>query len=240
MAPLPGDRMLDRPMPSEIDRSIRPTGRQNAAMTRISRPYAAAAKAPPFQPVLPERLPLAPHRDEALAAVAWTPDHAGLKNSLVAANVEYLRPWLPWAANEPVSLEESVQTIEAWQLSRLRGDSAHYGLWLGTEPVGGLGILRKTADEAELGYFLARDRWGTGLMSSVVARATDWLLSRSDVSRVIIAHDERNARSGAIPERLGFHRIQPLRDTRPQRPDGVAEAVLWWWARATPIRTGVS
>lgn len=38
----------------------------------------------------------------------WDPADAALLNEAIAANLDHLRPWMPWAANAPVSLDEQI------------------------------------------------------------------------------------------------------------------------------------
>ena len=64
---------------------------------------------------------------------------------------------------------------------------------------------------AELGYMLARSRWGRGLASEAVRAVLDYGLLALGLHRVEAELDPRNAASGRLLERLGFRHEGLLR-----------------------------
>lgn len=59
---------------------------------------------------------------------------------------------------------------------------------------------------AEIGYALAREYWGRGLMSEALTALLDYAFSTLDLNRVEADVDPRNGPSAIILERLGFER----------------------------------
>ena len=65
---------------------------------------------------------------------------------------------------------------------------------------------------AEMGYILAREAWGKGLMTEALTALLDWGFGPLGLHRVEADVDPRNVPSVAILERLGFVREGFLRE----------------------------
>ena len=94
-------------------------------------------------------------------------------------------------------------------------------------PVGAVGLkfgaaseLARDAQEAELGYWLARPLWGKGLMPEAAGALLEHAFCDLRLSCVWGGHYEGNAQSRRVMEKLGF-RQQFVRDA-----DGRREHVL--------------
>lgn len=57
---------------------------------------------------------------------------------------------------------------------------------------------------AELGYWLARDRWGRGYMTEAARAVVDWHFGRAGAGDVVSGYFDGNDRSGAVLCKLGF------------------------------------
>lgn len=194
----------------------------------------------PFDPTLAARFDVVLADGRRVELRAWTLDHLDDRHRLIQPNVEYLLPWLPWAAKEPLSRADATALIDGWQEDRRCGRAVHFAMWLGERPVGGLGVIRKADRTAELGYFLDRAHWGLGIVTTTVRAMTNALLARPDTDRVLILHEAHNERSRAVPERLGFTRIES--SVRPGGPDELdsSERTMWRWCRTEPISSVAS
>jgi ribosomal-protein-alanine N-acetyltransferase len=91
--------------------------------------------------------------------------------------------------------------------------------WAVTEVDGGSVIgsatlfgIDATHLRAEVGYILARDRWGRGLMREALAAVLDFAFGPLGLHRVEADVDPRNAASLGLLERLGFAREGYLRE----------------------------
>ncbi|MBQ8110914.1 MAG: GNAT family N-acetyltransferase [Clostridia bacterium] len=56
----------------------------------------------------------------------------------------------------------------------------------------------------EIGYVLAKDLWGRGLMTEAVRAVIDYLFEEVGLDFIVLAHYERNARSRRVIEKCGF------------------------------------
>lgn len=65
---------------------------------------------------------------------------------------------------------------------------------------------------AEIGYIIARDRWGDGIAHEAVGRVIDHGFAAMSLRRIVADTDPENAPSVALLKRLGFQREGLLRD----------------------------
>lgn len=124
---------------------------------------------------------------------------------VVNANLEHLAPWMPWA-QEPMTIESQTQFFRDTDLQWDEGTNFVYGVF---DPsgrvVGGTGYhVRNGPGALEIGYWLAADAVGRGLMTRVAEALTEAAVNVPGVTRVEIHCDAANVRSAAIPERLGY------------------------------------
>jgi RimJ/RimL family protein N-acetyltransferase len=155
-----------------------------------------------------EFLAAAPERIELDDVVVRTYAAEDLPQLVAVVNrhLDHLRPYMPWA-QEPVTIE--AQT--AWWRGTMRprddgtGDLA-YGIFATSGALlGGTGFhVRGAPGVVEIGYWLSPDATGRGLMTRVAAALVDVARQLAGVQRVEIKCDETNARSAAVPHRLGF------------------------------------
>jgi RimJ/RimL family protein N-acetyltransferase len=150
----------------------------------------------------PQRIDL----DGGVVVRTYTAEDMTQLVDVVNSDLEHLRPFMPWA-QEPVTVE--AQTAWWQGTSELREDGTAdlaYGIFdaAGTL-LGGTGFhVRSRPDVVEIGYWLAADATGRGLMTRVTAALVDVAGRLAGVRRVEIKCDESNTRSAAIPRRLGF------------------------------------
>jgi ribosomal-protein-serine acetyltransferase len=123
---------------------------------------------------------------------------------VVAANREHLAPWMPWAA------AQTVDGTLKWIRAARRRLADNHGLEViiedGAEIVGAAGTAEVSWRDRSvaLGYWLAEDAQGRGTMTAVVGALVDHAFGVWELNRVEIRAAPENARSRAIPERLGF------------------------------------
>jgi ribosomal-protein-serine acetyltransferase len=154
----------------------------------------------------------------------WTEDDAPALSRAIAESLEHLRPWMPWAADEPRTDEQR----RAWIREGAARDDEVFGMWLDGEVVGGSGLHHRIGDDGlEIGYWLAKTHTGRGIITRAVALLTEEAF-RVGANRVEIVHDAANVRSGAIPARLGFTEVARKPKTRaPSAPGECGIDVIW-------------
>lgn len=134
-------------------------------------------------------------------------------HALIEANRDHLAQWLPWAAGQdPAGTERFLAEAEE-QFARNDGFQA------AIEPAGeivgvaGFHAVDRINRNTSLGYWLATDAQGQGVMTTVVSALLDHAFYEWELHRVEIHCAPENARSRAIPERLGFTEEARLRET---------------------------
>jgi len=147
----------------------------------------------------------------------------------VRANLEHLRPWMPWATAANASRAAQRRRLE--QCERAWKDDGDYTFLLldpeGVTLLGIVGLHRRIGPGAiELGYWLSRDAVGKGLATAAARALTTAALNLPDVDRVEIHCDEANSRSRKIPERLGY-RLDRIEEDGVQAPGEVGRAMIW-------------
>lgn len=133
------------------------------------------------------------------------PADAPALHALIQSNRAHLRQWLPWlddALREADTLQFLRQQWLRWQ----RSEALSMGiLWDGR--LSGL-ISFHGFDRANratsLGYWLARDCCGHGIMRACVRRCLQYAFREQAMNRVVIRCATANIASRRIPESIGF------------------------------------
>lgn len=169
-----------------------------------ARPGPRPALEPVPMPITTDRLIIRPYtRDDAAALSAGT-----------RASYEHLRPWMPWASADQ-STEDSEEIIAG-----MIGDwSTRSDLTLGIFDratggfLGGSGLHRIDWDARcfEIGYWIAAEHEGQGYVTEAAGAIAAFAFDELRAERVEIRLDAANARSQAVPERLGFRHEGTLR-----------------------------
>lgn len=136
-------------------------------------------------------------------------------NAAIVESLERFRPWFPWADHAPT--EEETET----NLRRARArflDRSDLRLLLFTRDTGafvgssGLHRIDWAVPKFEIGYWVRTMFEGRGYVTEAVAGIAAFAFDTLGARRVEIRCDTRNARSIAVPERLGFIREAHLRN----------------------------
>ena len=131
---------------------------------------------------------------------------------LVEANRERLGRWLPWVDANPRVLDTRAFIVRVRAHARA-GIGQSFGLWWKGTLVGTAGFVWIDAanHSAAIGYWLAREAEGHGLMTAAVTALLRHGFRSLKLNRIEIRAGVRNRRSRAIPERLGFRHEGTLR-----------------------------
>jgi RimJ/RimL family protein N-acetyltransferase len=165
----------------------------------------------------------------------WEPRDAPLLKDAVDSSLDHLRPWLPWAHEEPQPLEEKVELLRRFRGMFDLGQDFIYGILSAdeSEAIGGSGLhTRRGEGTFEIGYWIRESRAGQGMCTEAVAALTRVGFELCEVDRIEIRVDPENAASLAIPRKLGFVEEGTLRgvlhgpDGTPMRGDAVVYALM--------------
>lgn len=173
------------------------------------------------------QLPGDPRSHGDVTVRRWQADDAQALNDAIAASREHLLPWMPWAAAAPDTLERRRERIAEWEREWLAGGDCVYGIFVGGAVAGGSGLHRRLGpDGLEIGYWLASQFTGRGVMTVAGGLLTDAAFSVPEVALVEIHHDKANLPSAGVPRRLGYTLIAELE--RPaQAPADIG--IGWHW-----------
>jgi ribosomal-protein-serine acetyltransferase len=133
-------------------------------------------------------------------------------HALIERNRERLARWLPWAESQ--TLEGTRGFIEGRALAAIaQADGFEIGVWWRGRLVGMVGIhaVRRHPWRGSIGYWLAAEAEGHGLMARAVRAVLAKGFDDLGFERLDIRADVDNARSRALPERLGFRHEGVLR-----------------------------
>lgn len=144
----------------------------------------------------------------------WEAGDAAELTAAIAADREHLATWLPWA--ETHGFQDSVEFLDLKRLQMEADDGFEAAVILDGRIAGGIGFHRVdwVNRSSSIGYWLAADAQGRGLMTTAVAAFLDHAFFEWELHRVIIEVIVGNERSQAIPERLGFRQEAILRQAK--------------------------
>jgi RimJ/RimL family protein N-acetyltransferase len=167
---------------------------------------------------------------ERLVLRCWEPDDAPLLKATIDKNVEHLLPWMPWAAHEPETLAEKTARLAEFKRLFGAGDEAVYAIFnrAETEVLGGTGLHpRGGAHGREIGYWIAAEHEGKGLVTESSAVLTRVGFEHLELDRMEIHCDPRNVRSAAIPRRLGYEHEATLRRRLTDHLGDFRDEMIW-------------
>jgi ribosomal-protein-serine acetyltransferase len=151
--------------------------------------------------------------------------------ALIDANREHLAPWMPWVQDEHEPADV-LPFIRATRKQIADNDGLQTAIVDPEERIVGM-VGFHNVDwmnrKSSIGYWLARDEQGRGTMTLAVRAHLDHAFTMWKLNRVSIQAAVENARSRAIPERLGFREEGILRGVErvgDRVLDGVVYAML--------------
>jgi RimJ/RimL family protein N-acetyltransferase len=182
------------------------------------------------------RLPDAIHRDD-LVLRRWREDEAEALGEAVTASIEHLRPWMPWIADEPMTLADRRALIARWTTDWEAGRDVIFGIFEEGAVAGCCGLHhRGDPDGLEIGYWVHVDRVRRGIATRAARALTEVAFTVPGIEWVDICHDRANTASGAVPRHLGFTMIEEMA----REPAAPAETGIHWrwridrWSWTTP------
>ena len=164
--------------------------------------------------------PPAPYRieTERLVIRCYDPRDAPLLKDAIDSSLEHLRPWMPWAADEPQTLEEKTDLVKLFRSEFDTGENFIYGIFSPdeTEQVGATGLHPRIGPGGlEIGYFVRASAIRQGIATESSAALTQVGFEVCNADRIEIRIDPRNQASFGIPRKLGFVEEATLRRRLP-------------------------
>ena len=137
----------------------------------------------------------------------WEPKDAPLMQRSTAESKEHLLSFMPWAADEPQSVELKVERIRFFRGKFDRSEDFVYGIFDPdeTRALGGTGLhTRLNGNALEIGYWLHKDFINRGLITESTAALTRVAFEVYHVERMEIHCSVENLASAAVPHKLGY------------------------------------
>ena len=125
----------------------------------------------------------------------------------------YLRTWLPWV-DETDSANVTKDVITSWEEDFKNKRDIVLGIFENGRYIGNIGLhgLHNYNRSGMIGYWLAQNRQGCGVISDCVRALTNYGFYELGLNRIYIHCAAGNKKSRAVPERLGFLKEGVLQD----------------------------
>ena len=131
---------------------------------------------------------------------------AALSNKKVQDN---LRDGLPY----PYTEQDGKEFISA-MLSADENETFAFAIIVDDMVIGSIGIFRQDnihRQTAELGYYIAEEYWGKGIMTEAVKQICEYVFAKSDIIRIYAEPFANNIASCRVLEKVGFQYEGTLR-----------------------------
>ncbi len=169
-------------------------------------------------------------RTSRLILRCWNPEDAPLLKQAIDESREHLLPWMPWAQNEPQSVEAKAAQLRRWRSRFDRDEDFVYGVFDLEEKhvLGGCGLHTRLGDYAlEIGYWIHANFINQGLATELSAALTKVAFEIHGVRRVEIHCEPRNLRSAAVPRKLGYVHEATLKKRVPANEAEFLDSMIW-------------
>lgn len=163
----------------------------------------------------------------------WTDDDAAALTAAIVASLEHLRPWMPWVAHEPSTLDERLALILRWRTEWGQGGDSVVGVFLDDVVIGSAGLHRRGGPNAvEIGYWIHVDYARNGYATEAAEALARTAFNVPGIDRVEIHHDQANTASAKIPRRLGFTLVGEIADESRRAPGEIGIECRWVMTRS--------
>jgi len=159
----------------------------------------------------------------------YDPSDVSMLAESVSESVEHLRPWMPWAHNEPERIQVKEARLKTFRGMFDLGQDFVYGIFnpQETKLLGGTGLhTRLGTSELEIGYWIHKDYINQGLVTESTAALIKVAFEIIHIHRLEIHCDPANTASAAIPRKLGFSHEGTLRAKTPFL-DHWTDSMVW-------------
>jgi len=167
---------------------------------------------------------------DRLVIRCYEPGDAPKLQEAIAASVEHLRPWMPWAKEEPSNLESKIKWVRQCRGQFDLGQDYTFAIFDKTEQalLGSIGLhTRLEGNAREIGYWIHADHLNKGYAQEAVNAVTKVGFEIEKLSRIEIHCDKNNTRSQHVPEKVGYT-LETVRMTKmPDVKGNPIEQMIW-------------
>ena len=179
---------------------------------------------------IPERIETA-----RLVLRRWRPDDAPRLKEVVDANLDHLRPWMPWAMQEPSPIEVVIERLERFERHHRDGLEWTMAICVADDDtlIGGAGLHPRIGPTAlEIGYWIAEPYTRHGYATETAAALTAAAFALPHIEHVEIRCDPRNVASARVPEKLGYRHSETLTANTVTPTGEPRDTMVWTITRA--------
>ncbi len=144
------------------------------------------------------------------------PEHSAGIFAAVDRSRDHLRPWFPWV-DRTLTLDDVESRYGVAAAQHARGELFEFVIVDGATIIGKVDLhsIQREKGTALLGYWLARDGEGRGIMRAAIACVATFAYGGIGLRRLELRTAVNNDRSRALAQRLGFHlNVAPDADPR--------------------------
>ncbi|HEY4516000.1 MAG TPA: GNAT family protein [Candidatus Paceibacterota bacterium] len=124
---------------------------------------------------------------------------------VIRKNDAYLREWLPWLDDDK-AVTDIVKYIEGSNKRFSKKQGVDLSIWYDNHLVGGIGLYPwdKTHKKTSIGYWLAEEFQGRGIMNDSLKKVLKYGFTEMGLNRIEVCCAVGNTKSSALPKKLGF------------------------------------
>ena len=150
--------------------------------------------------------------DDEITLRAWQERDIDRGLEAVMRNQEHLQQFMHWMTPD-YSIESSRKFMTEAVAKRKTRETLGLGIFRGEELIGSIGFVKFdwNVRKTEIGYWISKVEEGNGIITRATKLLIDYAFDDLNMNRIEIRCSAENARSAAIPERLGFKKEGHLR-----------------------------
>jgi len=150
---------------------------------------------------------------ENLIMRSFQKNDASMVYETIDKNRNFIRTWLRWVddTNSPTVIED---IIAKWEKDYENKSDFVFGIFEHGKHIGTIGLhaVERITHSAMVGYWLSESHLGQGIMTDCVRALVNFGFHTLNLNRIYIRCADKNKKSRAIPERLGFVQEAILQD----------------------------
>jgi len=160
----------------------------------------------------------------------YTPGDAEKLLTSINGSLEHLRPWIPWAQDQPQEIEWTAKFIRQFRGQFDLGQDAVYGIFDPQEQaiIGGTGLHNRVGKDArEIGYWINVGHINQGYATEAVCALIKTGFEIEGLARLEIHCDPENIPSNNIPHKLGFRHESTIKNSSTDRDGRFRDENIW-------------
>ncbi len=167
---------------------------------------------------------------ERLVIRCWEPEDAEALKTAIDASLDHLREWMPWANDEPESVEKKTARLRMFR-GRFDLDQDYVYAILDRQEscvLGGSGLHTRIGEDAlEIGYWIHAAHVNKGYATEASMALAKVAFEVNQVARVEIHCSPKNLASAAVPRKLGFVHEATLPRRGPEKDGVPVDSMIW-------------